>query len=71
MGAFSWLFGGNDHELARTQYADRESATKRAARKEAEASERRRQRHRNSVFRNGDKAATKTPRRYGRNGAIG
>lgn len=36
MGAFSWLFGGNDHELARTQYADRESASDRAARKDAE-----------------------------------
>ena len=34
MGAFSWLFGGNDHELAETQYEGRESASSRAARRE-------------------------------------
>jgi hypothetical protein len=33
MGAFSWLLGGNDRELARTQYSERESATDRAARR--------------------------------------
>ncbi|MGA4954073.1 hypothetical protein [Streptomyces lydicamycinicus] len=45
MGAFSWLRPGNDHELARTQYADRESASDRARRKESEARVRRAQRH--------------------------
>ena len=34
MGALSWLFGGNDHELAATQYEGRESASSRAARRE-------------------------------------
>jgi len=34
MGALSWLFGGNDHELAETQYEGRESASDRAARRE-------------------------------------
>jgi hypothetical protein len=34
MGALSWLFGGNDRELAETQYADRESASNRAARRD-------------------------------------
>jgi hypothetical protein len=33
MGAFSWLFGGNDHQLAAERYADRESASDRAARR--------------------------------------
>lgn len=33
MGFLSNLFGGNDHQLAETKYADRESATDRAARK--------------------------------------
>jgi hypothetical protein len=33
MGAFSWLRGGNDHQLAATRYADRESASDRAASK--------------------------------------
>jgi hypothetical protein len=33
MGFLSWLAPGNDNELARTQYAGRESATDRAARK--------------------------------------
>jgi hypothetical protein len=33
MGALSWLFGGNDHELAATRYAGRESASDRAASK--------------------------------------
>lgn len=32
MGWFSWLVPGNDHELAATRYAGRESATDRAAR---------------------------------------
>jgi len=36
MGALSWLFGGNDHELARTRYAGRESASDEAARKRRE-----------------------------------
>jgi hypothetical protein len=34
MGAFSWLFGGNDHQLAAEQYPDRESASNRAARRD-------------------------------------
>lgn len=34
MGALSWLFGGNDHELAATQYEGRESASSRAARRD-------------------------------------
>lgn len=71
MGLFNWARPGNDHQLAATQYAGRESATDRAARKEAEASDRRRQRHRDSVFRSGDNASAKPPRRFGRNGAIG
>lgn len=36
MGAFSWLRPGNDRQLAATQYAGRESATDRAARKRRE-----------------------------------
>lgn len=71
MGALSWLFGGNDHQLAATEYAGRESASDRAVRKEAEASQRRRAKYRAAVFSKGDAAATKVPRRYGRNGAIG
>jgi hypothetical protein len=38
---------GRDAELAKTKYAGRESASARAARKEADASARRRGRHRN------------------------
>jgi len=34
MGALSWLFGGNDHQLAAERYSDRESASSRAARRE-------------------------------------
>lgn len=33
MGLFSWLVPGNDHELAKTRYAGRESASDRASRK--------------------------------------
>jgi hypothetical protein len=33
MGRLSWLFGGNDHQLAADRYAGRESATDRAARR--------------------------------------
>lgn len=36
MGAFSWLRPGRDHELAATQYADQESASVTAARKDRE-----------------------------------
>lgn len=36
MGIFSWLIPGNDHQLAETRYAGRESATDRAARKRRE-----------------------------------
>ncbi|MFD5737911.1 hypothetical protein [Streptomyces sioyaensis] len=43
------LVPGNDRELARTDYSDRESATDRARRKEAEASARRAQRHQRSA----------------------
>ncbi|MFL4497361.1 hypothetical protein ACJ6WD_39915 [Streptomyces sp. VTCC 41912] len=38
MSRFDWLRPGADRELAATRYAGRESATDRAARKEAEAS---------------------------------
>jgi hypothetical protein len=34
MGALSWLFGGNDHQLAADQYEGRESASSRAARRD-------------------------------------
>ena len=34
MGALSWLFGGNDHQLAAERYADHESASDRAARRD-------------------------------------
>lgn len=40
MGLFSWLGGGNDRQLADTQYSGRESASDRAAR-ERRASHRR------------------------------
>ncbi|MFD8027835.1 hypothetical protein ACFV3F_03595 [Streptomyces sp. NPDC059717] len=33
MGLLSWLGGGNDRQLADSQYSGRESATDRAARK--------------------------------------
>lgn len=49
------LLPGNDHELAATQYAGRESATDRAARK-------RRENHRARVNRDGDAAGMKIPR---------
>ncbi len=59
---------GNDHELAATQYAGRESASDRAKRVEAEraeaASAKRRAQHRARVFRDGDAAAIQMPRRY-------
>ena len=42
MGLLSNLFGGNDRQLAETKYADRESATDRAARQ-------RREGHRRSI----------------------
>lgn len=51
-----WLFG-NDRKLAETKYAGRESATQSAARK-------RREKYRARVFRDGDAAATKVPRRH-------
>lgn len=44
MGAFSWLFGGNDHELARTQYPGQESASHTAAHADARRENRRRDR---------------------------
>ncbi|MEU7191742.1 hypothetical protein [Streptomyces sp. NPDC045369] len=46
---FGWLRPGRDHELARTCYAGRESATDRAKRKEAEVAARRRARHHRSA----------------------
>jgi len=59
---------GNDHELAATQYAGRESASDRAKRVEAErearASAKRRAQHRARVFRDGDAASKDMPRRY-------
>ncbi|WP_020116796.1 hypothetical protein [Streptomyces canus] len=36
MGRLSWLFGGNDHQLAAERYAGRESASDEAARKRRE-----------------------------------
>lgn len=64
MGLLSWLAGGNDHQLAATQYAGRESASDQAAR-------RRREKHRARVLRDGDAAGMKMPRRHRRhsNGA--
>ncbi|MFR9796159.1 hypothetical protein ACL02U_09685 [Streptomyces sp. MS06] len=47
---------GRDRELAATRYADRESATDRAARL-------RRERHRTRVHRDGDNAGQPFPRR--------
>ncbi|MBP5931843.1 hypothetical protein F3K39_28325 [Streptomyces sp. LBUM 1479] len=49
------LIPGNDHQLAATQYAGRESATDRAARK-------RREGHRARVAKDGDAAGTRIPR---------
>lgn len=64
MGFLDRLFG-NDHERAATRYAGQESASDRASRQ-------RRQKHRERVFRDGDSAGTKVPRRHRRhgNGAI-
>ncbi|MFD3978313.1 hypothetical protein ACFWR6_06970 [Streptomyces griseus] len=56
MGAFDWLRGGNDRELASTTYAGRESASD-------EASRRRRAAHRKRVQRDGDRAGMKPDRR--------
>lgn len=53
------LMPGNDHQLAATQYAGRESATDRAARVRAEQ-------HRARVNRDGDAAGAKIPRRLRR-----
>lgn len=53
------LTPGNDHQLAATQYAGRESASEKAARK-------RREGHRARVHRDGDNAGKKMPRRYRR-----
>jgi len=61
MGFLSWLGGGNDHELARTQYADRESATDSAAR----ADRARRSRAADKADRKGQAWADKQRRRYG------
>lgn len=66
MGLFSWINGSNDHELARTQYPDRESASDEASRK-------RQERHRARVLRDGDNNRDRLPRRYRKhgNGACG
>jgi hypothetical protein len=48
MGALSWLFGGNDRELAETQYAGRESASHTAAHADARKENRRRNREGNA-----------------------
>ncbi|WP_086779555.1 hypothetical protein [Streptomyces griseus] len=56
MGAFDWLKGGNDRELAATTYAGRESASD-------EASRLRRAKHKIRVKRDGDKAGMKFGRR--------
>jgi hypothetical protein len=50
------LIPGNDHQLAATQYAGRESATDRAARL-------RREQHQARVARDGEKSGKKFPRR--------
>lgn len=60
MGAFSWLRGGNDHQLAADQYAGRESASDRATRK-------RREQHRARVARDGDQAGRRLSRASRRN----
>lgn len=61
MGAFSWLRPGNDHQLARTQYAGRESASDEAARKDRA----RRSRSATKADRKGNAWADKQRRRYG------
>lgn len=60
MGAFSWLRGGNDHKLAETQYAGRESASNQAARL-------RREKHNARVARDGDRAGRRLTRASRRN----
>lgn len=60
MGAREFLRSlkpGNDHELAATQYADRESASDRAARQ-------RREQHRARVVRDGDASGQSSRRRW-------
>ncbi|MFJ5638671.1 hypothetical protein [Streptomyces sp. NPDC093223] len=60
MGArdfFRSFVPGDDRQLADEQYEGRESASERAARV-------RRERHRARVFRDGDQAGTKLPRRH-------
>jgi hypothetical protein len=61
MGAFSWLRPGNDHQLAATRYADRESATDSAARKDRA----RRSKAATKADRKGNAWADKERRRYG------
>mgnify|MGYP001610859497 CR=1 FL=1 len=61
MGMFSWLIPGNDHELARTQYAGQESASDSAARKERA----RRSESADKADRKGNAWADKQRRRYG------
>lgn len=58
---FRSLAPGNDHELARTQYAGRESASDEAARKERA----RRSRAADRADRKGNAWADKQRRRYG------
>jgi hypothetical protein len=53
------LIPGNDHELAATQYADRESASDRAARKDAERAARAARENRATHRRNAVKADRK------------
>lgn len=76
MGAFGNFFRsltpGNDHELARTQYAGQESASDKADRKEAERAETasradraRRTRAATKADRKGNAWADKQRRRYG------
>lgn len=61
MGFLSWLTPGNDHELAATQYADRESATDSAAR----ADRTRRSKAATKADRKGQAWADKHRRRHG------
>lgn len=61
MGMFSWLGGGNDRQLADSQYSGRESASDRAARK-------RRDGHRRSITKaaaKGEQWDAKDRRRFG------
>ncbi|AXE76039.1 hypothetical protein C5746_02605 [Streptomyces atratus] len=77
MKGFGWLNGGNDRQLAATEYEGRESATDRAVRLDRErraresgtdrAARLRCERHRARVIRDGDSSGIK-PRGFRRRG---